>query len=81
MGRALLLTWEAYLQVADSGNQYCLARLTLRRASRAGREIEARQALRPYGFSYHFVFCSRRSSVRRLDYPFTLAMSLEVLPV
>ena len=35
--------------------------------------IEPAQALRPYGFSYHFGFHRRREGVRGLDYPFTMA--------
>ena len=34
--------------------------------------IEPAQALRPYGFSYHFDF-RRRYRVRGLDYTFTMA--------
>jgi hypothetical protein len=43
--------------------------------------IEPAQAVKPYGFSYHFGFrrrASRRRALRRvrgLDYPFTLAPS------
>jgi len=35
--------------------------------------IEPAQALRPYGFSYHFGFHRRREGVCGLDYPFTVA--------
>jgi hypothetical protein len=35
--------------------------------------FEPAQALRPYGFSYHFGFGRRPPDVRGLDYPFTVA--------
>jgi hypothetical protein len=40
--------------------------------------IEPAQALRPYGFSYHFGFHRRREGVCGLDYPFTLALSIRL---
>jgi hypothetical protein len=39
--------------------------------------LEPAQALRPYGFSYHFGFRRRPAlGVRGLDYPFTVAFPL-----
>src|ERR1700694_5277899 len=35
--------------------------------------LEPAQALRPYGFSYHFGLRRRPWDVRGLDYPFTVA--------
>jgi hypothetical protein len=44
--------------------------------------LEPAQVSRPYGFSYHFGFRRRPpKNVRGLDYPFTVASPLSVLPV